>query len=69
MPIWPFVPAMRFYETVLADKFAMVFMVEIALMPIRPCKSAPAMVICAVAWTRFISISKRFELPIERQPG
>ena len=27
----PFVPAMRFYETVLADKFAMVFMVEIAL--------------------------------------
>ena len=31
MPIRPFVPAMRLYETVLADKFAMVFMVEIAL--------------------------------------
>lgn len=30
----PFIPAMRFYDVVLADKFAMVFMVEIALCPI-----------------------------------
>ena len=35
MPIRPLVPAMRFYDVVLADKFAMVFMVDIALCPIR----------------------------------